>query len=286
MKCLIAGGGIAGLACSLSLARHGIESVVFEQREFGDTTGTGIQLSPNVTHLLEALPLTRDLETICERPKSLHITDGYNNTKLFAVPLFDPKNPPYYHVLRPSLVELLAESASKNPLITLIPETRVVAPQSTTDEVLIESDGQTWTGDVLIGCDGTHSMVKQSFFANPPRKWTGFVAYRAAFDSALAPSQMMQNPHLFLGQKRHVVTYPLTKQERLNCVFVVPQKKEITESWETTGTKSTLRDEYQSWSREIKNLIDVIPEEKLFRWGLYTDSTFGARWFNDRVVLA
>ena len=52
---LIAGGGIAGLAASLGLARIGKAAAVYEQACSFEEVGAGLQMSPNAVRALQWL---------------------------------------------------------------------------------------------------------------------------------------------------------------------------------------------------------------------------------------
>ena len=68
---LIAGGGIAGLATALALARRRHRVDLLEQSVAFSEIGAGIQLGPNVTRRLQALGLSEALVRVAARPDAL-----------------------------------------------------------------------------------------------------------------------------------------------------------------------------------------------------------------------
>ena len=286
MNCLIVGGGISGLVCALSLAKHQIRSCVIEQRAFNDNSGAGIQLSPNATNLLQKLPLSSSLEAICDRPDFLRIRNGVDNRLLASVRLNESSNVPYFHVLRASLIELLVDSARVHPCIELIANTRVTEIDNRSESVSVSTLDERKTGDLLIGCDGAQSFIAKNYLSYPSKNWSGFAAYRAVIEPEGVPDFFTHEPQLLLDVKKHVVTYPLVKDEKVNCVFVVPEQSPVNESWVSTGELERLKKLFRSWSSEFKELISAIPPEKLFKWGLYHDPSVHTSWVNNRLVLA
>ena len=286
MKCLIVGGGISGLVCALSLAKHQIQSCVIEQRDFIDTSGAGIQLSPNATDLLQKLDLSSPLDSICDRPEFIRIRNGVDNRLLASVRLNETLNVPYYHVLRASLIELLVGSARVDPCIELVANTRVTKVDNHSESVSVATLDETKTGDLLIGCDGAQSFIAKNFLSHPSKNWSGFAAYRAVIEPEGVPDSFTNEPQLLLDVKKHVVTYPLVKDEKVNCVFVVPEQSPVNESWVSTGELERLKKLFRSWSSESKELISAIPPEKLFKWGLYHDPSVHTSWVKNRMALA
>ncbi|MEO6608328.1 MAG: hypothetical protein ABIN69_07640, partial [Aestuariivirga sp.] len=51
----IVGGGIAGLACALGVARSGGEAQIFEKTRVFEHVGAGLQLGPNALRALQKL---------------------------------------------------------------------------------------------------------------------------------------------------------------------------------------------------------------------------------------
>ena len=73
---LIAGGGIAGLAAALALAKRGISSRVLEQREHFSEAGAGIQIGPNGVRVLTALGVAPHLADSASRPSEIVVRQG------------------------------------------------------------------------------------------------------------------------------------------------------------------------------------------------------------------
>ncbi|MCY4655420.1 MAG: NAD(P)/FAD-dependent oxidoreductase [Gammaproteobacteria bacterium] len=291
MKVLVVGGGISGLSLALALANENIETEVFEQNDFVDTTGTGIQLSPNGSHIVEALPLDGILADIGTAPQNLQVRDGITNKDLCSFSLNSEKpakcsmRTGYYHVARSSLIELLSRSARKNTYVSLHAKQEVKQVIQKEDSASIVLSDVEVDADFVVGCDGIHSLTHNSAFKQRQKRWTGFVAYRILCDLSQVPSRFAECPVLSLGPYRHIVTYPLFHENKLNCVFIVPESEESLESWSQLGNRQQLHDHFRLWSPDIGDLVNVLPEDKLFKWGLYRDNSLKRYWNGNRIFL-
>jgi len=79
------------------------------------------------------------------------------------------------------------------------------------------ADGETATGDVLIGADGVHSKVRQQMFGDGSAEFTGIIVWRGLVPMQRLPEhqrQLMGNSWLGLGAC--VITYPMRRGEIMN----------------------------------------------------------------------
>src|SRR5687767_60738 len=84
---LIAGGGIAGLASALALARRRHRIDLFEQAVAFGEVGAGIQLGPNVTRRLQSLGVWEPLVRIAARPEALVVRSATSGLEIARLPL-------------------------------------------------------------------------------------------------------------------------------------------------------------------------------------------------------
>ncbi|MBN3585951.1 NAD(P)-binding protein, partial [Algoriphagus aestuarii] len=81
------GAGIAGLTAALAFATRGYPVTVFERAPRIEELGAGIQLSPNVTRLLQRLRVLDDLRHRSTSPQAIAIRSAKNLASLAEVPL-------------------------------------------------------------------------------------------------------------------------------------------------------------------------------------------------------
>ena len=120
---LIAGGGIAGLAAALGLARIGRPSHIFEKASSFDEIGAGLQLGPNAVRALQYLGAWDAVAPHCVSPAEIHVRDGVSGNILQRLPLgaeFEKQfGAPYRVAHRADLQNALLESVRSKSNIKL-----------------------------------------------------------------------------------------------------------------------------------------------------------------------
>ena len=116
---LIVGGGIAGLAAGLGLARIGKASHILEKASSFDEIGAGLQLGPNAVRALQFLGAWDAVAPYCFAPAEIHVRDGVTGNILQRIPLgaeFENRfGAPYRVAHRADLLNGLLESARSKP---------------------------------------------------------------------------------------------------------------------------------------------------------------------------
>ena len=86
---LVAGGGIAGLAAALSLARQGESTILLEREPRFSEVGAGLQLGPNAVAALRAIGAWDAVEPITSQPPEIHMRDGRDQGALLFADWID-----------------------------------------------------------------------------------------------------------------------------------------------------------------------------------------------------
>ncbi|UOQ57882.1 FAD-dependent monooxygenase [Leucobacter allii] len=170
-RALIIGGGIAGPAAALALARAGVASEIFEQHPGpADEAGVFFTLGSNGVDALGAIGLreaamdrgfaTPAIELRSGTGKPLGVS-RITTTREDGTPSQTMRRAELYGILRDRAV------AAGIP-ITL--GTKLVTAADTGEGVVATfDDGSTAHGDLLIGCDGVHSRTRTLIDPGAPR---------------------------------------------------------------------------------------------------------------------
>ena len=288
MKALIAGGGIGGLACALALRLRGWDVAVFEQAPELSEIGAGLQISPNGWKVLEALGVAAHLRDTLFEPEAIEMRMGQGGARVFRLPLRGYAQArwgaPYIHVHRADLVAALEQRLTGLQGDAIHTGQVVSAYGQTGDSAhLIVEDGRTRTGDIVIGADGLHSVIRAQMLGPDRPRYTGNVAWRAvvAIDrlGAYVPPP---TACVWVGHKRHAVTTRLRAGSLANFVGMVETPEPAPESWRATGSRSDARTAFQGWAPEIRTLIEQAGV--LHRWALFDRAPL-PRWHEGRVAL-
>ncbi|MEV6070725.1 FAD-dependent monooxygenase [Nocardia sp. NPDC052001] len=172
-KALIIGGGIGGLATAIAFDRQGWEVEVLEKAAAIKEVGAGLSLWPNAIRALDALGLG-------ERVRARAIEEGsagIRNSRGAWLSRADTEtmrarygNPIMIH--RADLLDMLRAALPHNTLRTGITVTEVRP-----DGTVTHSRG-TSTGDVIVGADGIHSIVRRAVCGVVEPRYSGYTAWR------------------------------------------------------------------------------------------------------------
>lgn len=289
MKILVAGGGIGGLTAALCLAKRGSEVHVFEQAAAFGAVGAGIQLSPNCTRVLHDLGLERELRAVAFLPEGTQFRDWRSGEVIAEAPLgtdaVQRYGSPYYHVHRADLMQVLAGAASRSPTIRLHTGVRIEGFRQHAAGVEVRGAGVDFSGDLLVGADGIHSVVRAGLWGAEQPSFTGNVAWRALVPADRLPDGLVRPvATAWWGPGRHFVHYFVRGGRLVNCVCVVEKAGWEVESWTERGTWPELKADFAGWHADLQQLIDHIDRDSLFKWALF-DRPPMARWGRGRVSL-
>ncbi|MDG2072762.1 MAG: FAD-dependent monooxygenase [Pseudomonadales bacterium] len=285
LNVLVVGAGIGGLTAALCLARRGHAVQILEQSAEVTTTGAGIQLSPNCTRVLHSLGLAGELAAAACMPDAIEIRYWRDARLIASAPLghgITAKfGSPYYHIHRADLAQLLFEEVSKCCGIHCSATVDRVLDDGREVSALIGST--TYKADLLIGADGIHSTVKNTCLSDEKPRFTGNIAWRATVPASQFAS-LTSTTQLWWGPGKHIVYYPISRGELINCVCIVEKSGWQRESWTEKGELSELQADFSGWHESITALLASVNSESCFKWALFDRDPL-PRWCTGRVSL-
>ncbi|WP_299452996.1 NAD(P)/FAD-dependent oxidoreductase [uncultured Pigmentiphaga sp.] len=286
---LIAGAGMGGLTLAAALLQKGFDVTVYEQAPELREVGAGLWISANGTRVMEALGLRKKIEAINLPPEDRVIrfwTTGEEHSVYSRGASSSKADHTLIQVLRAELQRVLYEE-----VIRLKPDAVHFGKLATGAETvgnrarLLFEDGTYAEGDVVVGCDGAHSRVRQSVFGAAPPRYTGAAAWRG-----LAPMDKLKPQHrrplasTWVGPTAHVTTYPVQRNGELFVSFSaqVDSTTWHTESWSEPGDLADALEDFKGWHQDIIDLF--VASDNLFRWGLFVREQLDT-WSSGRVTL-
>ena len=285
---LIAGGGIAGLALALALARIGRRAHVLEQRETHSEAGAGIQVSPNGVRALDAIGVRVPLEAAAGRPREIRIHQGASGRVLQRLPLGDwietRHGQPYLVAHRRDLQAALLARARAEPLVAISTGIEVAFFETTADGVRVAgAGGERLEGSALVGADGLFSRVRQQLHAPSAPRFSGRTAARTVLPAEQAGGVLDRGTiGVWLAPGAHVVHYPVSAGREIAIVAI------RTEDWRGQGWSAPVDRAplLASLSMFARPLIDALAAaDDWRRWALFDVQPL-PRWSIGRVTLA
>lgn len=241
---LIAGGGIAGLASALALARKGFRSTVLEQASDFREVGAGIQLGPNALRALGQLGLREEISRHVSWPQQICVRDTHSGQVLNRLVLdkafSDRYRESYATIHRADLLSVLVEACRRHPgLIELRNNIRVLRIEAQEDAIEVLDDrGINHRADSLLGADGLWSRVRAHVVSEALPRFSGDVALRALVPNTAG----LRDINLWLGPQLHVVAYPVRAGDFLNLVAICeyPEGRDL-RGWEEPAPQQALQ---------------------------------------------
>lgn len=302
MRVLIVGAGIGGLATALMLHRRGIRATIVEQASEVREVGVGINTLPHAIRELAELDLLPALDRVAIRTRELAYFNRQGQEVWreprgleagHPVPQFSIHRGRLQAVLYDAVRERLGPDAVRTGLALsgfLQDEGGVTAHFT---DALRGDAGRTIRADVLIACDGIHSVVRKKFFPDegPPR-WDGVLMWRGATE--WAPWGDGRTMAIGGGMGAKCVLYPIAEAEGgrqlMNwVVFVKMADGQVSpppkESWSRPAHRSQVLPYARRFALpdfDLAALVEATPQ--IFEYPM-CDRDPLPRWTHGRVTL-
>jgi 5-methylphenazine-1-carboxylate 1-monooxygenase len=304
MKAIIIGGGIGGLATALSLHEQGIDAHVYEQSTTIRELGVGINTLPHAIKELAALGLLdqldetgiRTYELIYQNRFGQEIWRDLRGTDAgYDFPQFSIHRGKLQAILLAAVRDRLGDDHvhTGHQLLDFSDDgTAVSARFSRRDTATtVEADG-----DVLIGADGIHSKVRETFYPDEgPPSWNGLMLWRGAVEGD--PFLTGRSMIIAGGMNAKFVCYPIyndpsTPGKTLLNWAVVARLGDGTrppprrENWSRLGDRADLMQHVDGvFELDIVDPVDLITKTVDFYEFPMCDRDPIPRWSFGRVTL-
>jgi len=302
---IILGGGIAGLTTALALTKYAPKGQVpririFEIRPEPATIGGAVNLTPNALRLLDdlgALPIIRERDYGREIDY-LEVFDVYS-TRLATSDFSGPDgkgigNPPYkaLRITRGDALKGVLAAVEKQENISLTCGKRTTEIKETEESVTLTfEDGGSATADLLMGCDGIHSVTRLRHI-EPERKASYSGLCNAFGFAPVEPDFPVHFECTAINFARRGMLLTSYHNSQKNSVYVgalmqLPEL-ESRDGWKAAGAdakkiRADIMDRFgDAKIPSIKPLIEKT--EDFYLWPVFTLSKHG-KWSTDRVML-
>lgn len=342
----IIGGGIGGLFCALAIHHHHstanlsdqtdgdsssngdahkskrtIQIDVYEQAPEYREIGAGVGLGINAARLLHRLGLGPGLVKVAGRRQGTWFTFRRfeDSGEVVSIPDADaePGDVRQSPCARSDLLELFLAAVRERGAAELHTK-KACAGVSVLDDAdgggkgegKVEvrfRDGTATSADLVVGCDGVHSVVRDQFVtdANNKSVESGMIAYRGIVPIAALEKEwpFAHWSNIWVAKHRHFLSYTIADNTQLNIVAFVTKRlgggrpindaaevegnkyKNIRESWSSLCDRAEVVADFAGFDAPVQRVIGLM-DERPGRWKINDHEPLG-RWHfaGGRVVL-
>ena len=290
LQIAIVGAGIAGLVAARALQLQGFRPVVYEQAAVLGDVGAGLTVSPNATHVLNAIGLEGVLERIGMRPDRGGVKHWQTGELLVQISrgseMLQKYGAAYYQVHRADLHrELASLVVATDPRAIRTAHAFKGLREDASGVTLFFENGREAHADAVLGADGVRSRVRTQLFGADRPRFTGYMAYRGLVRVAHLPEGIIEPTScLSTGPGRSFTRYLVRAGELVNFVGLTERDDWREEGWSIRATVKEMLAEYAGWYEDVRSIIAATPESGLFKWALFDREPL-QEWTRGRVTL-
>src|SRR5260370_22314195 len=139
----------------------------------------------------------------------------------------------------------------------------VAIEQNESSTTLVFADGSRGEALLGVGADGIHSMVREALFGAQQPRFTGRVAYRTTYPTALLNGMAVDQRAKWGGPDRHAGHYFTTAgEDEIYFIAVVPEPNFLVESWAAEGEKDALLAAFLGCPPQLRALLAAAPDAR------------------------
>lgn len=275
-RAIIIGGGIGGLTAAIALQRVGFDVTVLERAEELREVGSGLPLWTNALRALEKLGLAEELESIgvSVSAGSISTWKGDKLADLSSEELLERLGTISSVVHRAELHALLLKTFGAEKVH--LGAACIGVTQDQTQVRAHLADGREVRGDLLVGADGLHSVIRAQLFSAKKPKYVGYTCWRGVADidgTGLETWAWGKGYQFGITPMTHGRTYWFAQR-------YTPEGAED----EPCGRKSELLELFHDWHDPIPRVIQATQETHILRNDVYEHKHL-RHWSHGRVTL-
>ena len=262
LKAIVIGAGMAGLAAGIALRQAGYEVEIYEKTRKLRPAGAGISLWSNGIKVLNKLGLGKEVAAIGGQMNRMeyltHKGESLNDINL--LPLMEQVGQRPYPVSRTDLQQMMLTAFGEADV--KMGMRCVEVKQDADSATAIFEDGTTATGDVVIGADGIHSVVR-SYLAGGKieSRYAGYVNWNGLVEASpdLAKNDVWV---IYVGEGKRASMMPVGS-DRFYYFMGCP--KPLGTKVAPENIRAELKETFAGWAQPVQNLIEKLDPQELNR---------------------
>ncbi|TNY21991.1 hypothetical protein DMC30DRAFT_362450 [Rhodotorula diobovata] len=320
LKIHIIGAGMGGMGCALALAKQGYVDIhVWEAASSLGEVGAGINITPNLSRVLANLGVLDIARAEAVALKSASVLNCASDETLTSVDFGYIEQEfgwPFYVVHRKALQKCLVTGALESGAVTLhlnklvhdydflnsrflVSERAPLKDRSNgaSGSATVSPDGSQWIdADVILAADGVKSRARGKMQERRGEVDsvvdTGQAAYRIMVrrdqinkDPDLVPFFTSSHSFRWIGEKRHIIAYPIESGNLFNMSTAHPDRRFVeADTWTATGSKTEMLDVFKDFCPRVQKLLNLVPEGDVLEWKLRVHEPL-SHWVDGNIAL-
>ena len=263
LKVIVVGAGMGGLTTAIAMQQAGYDVEIYDRVSALRPAGAGISLWSNGVKVLNRLGLGDAIATIGGPMEHMAYYEGKTGNLLtgFSLsPLVARVGQAPYPVARTDLQQMLLAAVGAERVQL---NKRCVAIEQTPDSATaIFEDGHRATGDVVIGADGTHSIIRKHVLGSPTeRRYVGYVNWNGLVpvSDELAPPNSWD---IYVADGQRASVMPVGNNH-FYFFLDVPLPKGTENRPE--NYRQELSEHFKGWANPVQALIQQLEPSKTNR---------------------
>ncbi len=262
LRVVVVGAGMGGLTTALAMQKAGYEVEVYDRVSELRPAGAGISLWSNGVKVLNRLGLGEEIVRIGGPMEHMAYYDkaGELLTGFSLSPLIERVGQAPYPVTRTDLQQMLLDAVGTENI--QLNKKCVAVEQTDEKAIAIFEDGQRVAADVVVGADGTHSVIRTHLLEQPSeRRYVGYVNWNGLVPVSddLAPPNSWD---IYVGDGQRASLMPVGG-DRFYFFLDVPLPKGTDNN--SDHYREELSKHFAGWAKPVQTLIERLEPEKTNR---------------------
>lgn len=272
----IVGGGIGGLTLAIGLLRRHVPVQIYEAAGAFGEIGLGLTIGPAAHRAMPLIdPQIRDIyDSLITTHADSPGYEQFRQTWFEIIWATGPKAGELLMDLKalPSGQTTLRRADFLDALVSLIPKEvahfgkRLESFEEAADGVHLSFEDGTWVvADVVVGCDGIRSKVKECMLPEEcdrtKPQYSGMYGYRAVLDMdtmvEAVGEQRARVSTMYVGKGAYGISYPIMRAKKVNVGVYKLSEKWDHDSWIRPATKEDMLKDVGYMGEYVSSLLKV-----------------------------
>jgi salicylate hydroxylase len=275
----IVGGGIGGIVLAIGLLRRNVQVQIYEAASAFAETGLGLSIGPAAHRAMPLIdPRIRDIyDSLVTTHADSPCYEEFRQTWFEVVWATGPHTDQVLMNLEalPSGQTPVRGADFQDALVNLVPREilhfgkRLQSLDETSNGIILFfEDGTSVTADVVVGCDGIKSRVKEYILPSEEVEkakpvYGGMFSYRTVLDiNTMIEAVGDRRARLsswYIGKGFYGVTYPIQRAKKVNIgIYILDENgKWDSDTWIREGTREDMERDLANKGKYVNRLMKV-----------------------------